>query len=374
MMTEKPAIRPVPKPGVLDIAAYVPGRTSVDGARTLHVLASNETPLGPSPRAVAAYRENGGHLEAYPDGSAYELRAAIGALYDLDPDRIVCGAGSDELLQLLGRAYLGAGDEAISTQHGFLMYRIITLGCGARPVIVDETELTADVDGILAAVSPRTRVVFLANPNNPTGTYLTADEVARLHAGLPGDCLLVIDAAYSEYVHASDYDNGLALARDAENVVMTRTFSKIYGLANLRVGWLYGAPHVADALHRIRGPFNLAGAAIAAGVAAIHDQDAVGRAVAHNDQWRPWLARELEALGLRVTPSIANFILVHFPDEGGPSAEEANAALMANGIVVRQMSAYGLPHALRITIGVEEANRAVVRTLAALTGGKAAAE
>src|ERR1051325_529766 len=255
--------RPQPRPGVLDIAPYVPGKSSAPGISKVFKLSSNETPLGPSERAVAAYREAGKHLEDYPDGSASALREAIGEAFGLDPARIVCGAGSDDLLNLLARAYLKDGDEAIHTTHGFLVYPIATLGAGAMPVVAPEKDFTADVDAILARVTERTKIVFLANPNNPTGTYIPFDEVKRLHAGLAKHVLLVIDAAYAEYVRRNDYESGIELVATSENVVMTRTFSKIYGLAALRLGWLYGPAHVVDAVNRIRGPFNVNAPSIA---------------------------------------------------------------------------------------------------------------
>src|SRR5579862_248228 len=265
------ATRPKPRPGVLDIAAYVPGKSSAPGVAKIFKLSSNETPLGPSPRAIAAYKAAADHLEDYPDGSASDLREAIGHAFGLDPERIVCGAGSDDLLHLLAYGYLADGDEAIHTVHGFLIYPIVTLGCGAKPIAVPEKNFTADVDGILAAVTANTKIVFLANPNNPTGTHVSFDEVKRLHRGLPPHVLLVLDAAYAEYVRSNDYESGIELVSTSENVVMCRTFSKIHGLAALRLGWMYGPAHVVDAVNRVRGPFNVNAPSIAAGVAAIGD-------------------------------------------------------------------------------------------------------
>ena len=355
--------RPQPRPGVLKIQAYVPGKSSAPGVAKIFKLSSNETPLGASPKAIAAYGAIGKHLEDYPDGASTELREAIGRAYGLDPGRIVCGAGSDDLLNLLARAYLQDGDEAIHTTHGFLVYPIATLGAGATPVVAEETEYTANVDAILAKVSPRTRMVFLANPNNPTGTYIPFDEVKRLHAGLPKHVLLVVDAAYAEYVRRNDYESGIELVATSENVVMTRTFSKIYGLAGLRLGWLYAPAHVADALNRIRGPFNVGAPSIAAGVAAIADAAHVEHARQHNEKWLAWTTEEIRKLGLTVTPSVGNFILIHFPDTKGKTAAEADALLTSRGVVMRAVRAYGLPHALRMTIGTEEANRLVVEGL-----------
>jgi histidinol-phosphate aminotransferase len=356
--------RPIPRPGVLTINPYVPGKSSAPGVARIHKLSSNETPLGPSPKAIEAYRDVAAHLEEYPDGAATKLREAIGHVFGLDPARIVCGAGSDDLLNLLARAYLRDGDEAIHTTHGFLVYPIATLGAGAVPIIAAERDHTADVDAILAAVTKRTRIVFLANPNNPTGTYVPFDEVKRLHRGLPAHTLLVIDAAYAEYVRRNDYETGIELVATSENVVMCRTFSKVHGLAALRLGWMYGPAHVVDVVNRIRGPFNVNAAAIYAGIAAIEDTAHVERSVAHNDRWLLWLTEEIAALGLRVTPSVANFVLIHFP-ETGHTAAEADKFLTARGLILRQVASYGLPHCLRMSVGTEEANRKVVAALAA---------
>jgi histidinol-phosphate aminotransferase len=364
--------RPIPRPGVLAIQPYVPGKSSAPGVARIHKLSSNETPLGPSPNAVAAYRGVAGHLQDYPDGAATALREAIGRAFGLDPARIVCGAGSDDLLNLLARAYLADGDEAIHTTHGFLVYPIATLGAGATPVVAAEKNHTADVDAILRAATDRTRIVFLANPNNPTGTYVPFDEVKRLHRGLPGRTLMVLDAAYAEYVRRNDYESGIELVATSENVVMCRTFSKIHGLAALRLGWMYGPAHVVDAVNRIRGPFNVNSAAIAAGIAAIEDIGHVERSAAHNDKWLAWLTEEIGKLGLSVTPSVANFILIHFP-RTGRTAAEADRFLTARGLILRQVGAYGLPHALRMSVGTEEANRLVVAALAEFLGRPAAA-
>src|SRR5215467_3234500 len=305
--------RPEPRSSVLEIQAYVPGRSTTPHATAVFKLSSNETPHGPSRQAVCAYQAAAEHLAEYPDGSAAALRAAIGRTYGLDPVRIVCGAGSDELLNLLAHAFLAPGDEAIHTTHGFLVYRIATLSAGGRPVVASESNYTADVDAILRVVTQRTKIVFLANPNNPTGTYLPFDHVKRLRQRLPPQVLLVLDAAYCEYVRCNDYESGIELVATGDNVVVCRTFSKIYGLAALRLGWLYGPAHVVDALNRIRGPFNVSQPAIAAGVAAITDVAHTETAAKHNARWLPWLAQEIGRLGLTVTPSVANFVLIHFP-------------------------------------------------------------
>ncbi len=364
--------RPTPRPGVMAIHPYVPGKSSAPGVAKVHKLSSNETPLGPSPRAVEAYQGVAGHLHDYPDGAAIDLREAIGNAFGLDPARIVCGFGSDDLLTLLARAYLSDGDEAIHTAHGFLVYPIATLSTGAKPVVAPEKNLTADVDAILSVVTERTKIVFLANPNNPTGTYLPFDEVKRLHRGLPPRVLLVLDAAYAEYVRRNDYESGIELVATSENVVMCRTFSKVHGLAALRLGWMYGPAHVVDSINRIRGPFNVNAPASAAGVAAMQDTGHVERSVAHNDKWLAWLTAEIGKLGLDVTPSVANFVLIHFPTTTGRTAAEADKVLTARGLILRQVGGYGLPNALRMSVGSEEANRLVVATLAELMGKPAA--
>ena len=353
--------RPQPKPGILEIAPYIPGKSSATGDK-IYKLSSNESPLGASPRAIRAYSDTVTRLDLYPDGSALQLRQAIATRHGLSPENIVCGAGSDELLQLLAHAYLQPGDEAIYSEFGFLVYPIAIQSNGATAVVAPEDHHTADVDAILARVTERTRVVFLANPNNPTGTYLSFSEVKRLQTGLPKSVLLVLDAAYAEYVRRNDYESGIELVATHENVVMTRTFSKIHGLAALRLGWAYCPGHVADVLNRVRGPFNVSAPAIAAGAAAIADQSFLEAAVQHNDTWLPWLTRELEACGLAVTPSAGNFLLVHFP-AGRKGAAVADAYLSEHGIVVRRMDAYRLPGALRITVGSEEANRRLVTVL-----------
>src|SRR5215510_372772 len=287
---------PAPRPGILEIAPYVAGEAKIAGIERPIRLASNESALGPSAKAIAAYRALAGEIHRYPDGSADELREALGRHHGLDPERIVCGAGSDELISLLLRCYAGPSDEVLYSRHGFLMYPINAMAAGATPIAAPERELTTDVDAVLARVTERTRIVFVANPNNPTGTYLGAGEMARLHAGLPRSVLLVIDAAYAEFVNRNDYEPGIALVNRAENVVMLRTFSKIYALAGLRLGWAYCPPAIADILNRVRGPFNVSAPALAAGVAAVEDTDALLRAQAHNERWLPWLSERLAGL------------------------------------------------------------------------------
>jgi histidinol-phosphate aminotransferase len=362
------ANRPQPRPGVLDIAPYIPGKSTAPGVDKVFKLSSNESPLGPSKKAVAAYNAAAQRLEDYPDGSVAELRAAIGRAFGLDPARIICGAGSDDLLNLLAHAYLRDGDEVIYSAHGFLMYPIYALGHGGKPIAVPEKNYTADVDAILAAVSARTRIVFIANPNNPTGTYVPFDEIKRLQQKLPPNVILVLDAAYAEYVQRNDYESGIELVATSENVVMCRTFSKIHGLAAVRLGWLYGPAQIVDALNRVRNPFNVNTPAMKAGIAAIEDGAHVEMSVAHNAKWLAWLTKQIGDLGLKVTPSVANFVLIHFPENKGQTAADADTFLTKRGLILRRVTGYGLPNALRLTVGTEEANRLVVKALAEFLG------
>jgi histidinol-phosphate aminotransferase len=359
------------RPGIMDIAAYVPGEHALPGEGPVHRMASNESAVGASPRAVEAYRALGGELHRYPDGAAKALRTALGREHGIEAERIVCGAGSDDVLQLLVRAYAGPGDEVLYTRHGFLVYPIAAQAVGATPIAAPERDLRADVDALLQAVTPHTRICFVANPNNPTGSYVTGVELNRLRAGLPDHVLLVIDAAYAEYVDRPDYESGLAMVRAHGNVVMTRTFSKIFGLAALRLGWAYCPPAVADVLNRIRGPFNVPAPAQAAGIAALADSAHIAAAKAHNDRWLPWFAQRMRALGLHPYPSVANFVLVKFPNEPRLNADSALAFLNARRILPRRVAAYGLPDCLRITIAEEAAVTACADALEAFVTGAA---
>src|SRR5271169_3803775 len=357
------ATGPVPRPGILDIAPYVGGDATIAGVERPIRLASNESALGPSPKAIAAYSALASEIHRYPEGSAEVLRQAIGQRHGLGPARIVCGAGSDELIALLLRCYAGPGDEVLYSRHGFLMYPIGALSVGATPVAAPERALTADVDALLAHVTPRTRIVFIANPNNPTGTYLGGGELARLHRGLPSSVVLAIDAAYAEFVNRNDYEAGAALVDQADNVVMLRTFSKIYALAGLRLGWAYCPPEIADILNRMRSPFNVNVPALAAGVAAVEDVAALVRAQTHNQRWLAWFSERLASLGIPLTPSVANFVLARFPDDPRKNADAVFAFLQSRGILTRKMGAYGLPRYLRITIGTGEEMERVAAVL-----------
>lgn len=356
-----------PRPGILAVAPYVGGESKAAGANRVIRLASNENPLGPSPLAVAAYEAEKSQLHRYPDGGASELRKAIAEAESLDVSRIVCGAGSDELIALLVRAYAGPGDEVLYSEHGFLMYAISAKTAGATAVAAPEANLTADVDGLLARVTDRTRLLFLANPNNPTGSYLSESALRRLHRGLPDHVLLVIDAAYAEYVAAPDYPQSAALVEGNDNVVMLRTFSKIHGLAALRLGWAYCPAHVVDVLNRVRGPFNVSQAAQAAGAAAVRDRDHVARSAAHNAKWLAWFSGAVERAGIEALPSVGNFVLLRFAG-GRAEAEAVLAATKRQGILLRGMAGYGLPDCLRVTIGTEEDMRATVEALGEALG------
>lgn len=358
-----------PKPWISGIAPYVPGKSAGADGRPLIKLSANENPLGTGARAREAFgaaQAAPDALSRYPDPGATLLREAIAAKYDLDPDRVICGNGSDELLHLAAGTYAGAGDEILYVRYGFAVYEIAARRVGATPVEADDKDYATDVDALLAAVTDKTRVVYLANPNNPTGTLATRDEVARLHAGLPKDVLFVIDQAYSEYLGADQDDGGLDLARTEPNVFVTRTFSKIHGLAAERIGWGYAAAEVIAALHRIRLPFNVTRAGQAAAVAALGDDDFVTLSRDHNAKWRAWLAGEIESLGnhgLWVVPSATNFLFVVF--EGDVDAETVYQRLMDAGYIVRWLPGQGLPNALRMTIGTEEETRGLAAAIRA---------
>jgi histidinol-phosphate aminotransferase len=351
-----------PRPGILDIVPYVPGNVDNKEQLPSAYLASNESALGASPAARAAYLQIADRLHRYPDGGSGRLRAAIAEAYSLDANRIVCGNGSERLIDLLARAYSGPGDEVLYSQYGFLMYPIAALAAGATPVTAPEKNYTADVDALLAAVTPRTRLLFIANPNNPTGTYISAAEMRRLRERLPERVILVIDSAYAEYVEDSAYSAGHELVNnDSANVVVLHTFSKIYGLAALRLGWAHCPTEIADVLNRIRGSFNITASAQAAGVAALQDLAHLAKVRGHNDRWRPWLEQALRGLGLAVLPSAGNFVLALFADP--ETARAAHRYLRERGVVLRPMDAYGLPEALRVTVGLEPENRACIEAL-----------
>lgn len=355
---------PRPIASIETLTPYKGGDSKLPGFDRPIKLASNENPLGASPAAVAAFQAAAGRLHLYPEGSARLLREALGQTYGLEADRIVCGSGSDELFQLLARAYLEPGDDIVQSEHAFLVYRLVAQTAGAAVHSAKDRAYTVDVDGLLAAVTPKTKMVFLANPNNPTGTYVPRGDVERLWRGLPPEVLLVIDAAYAEFVDAADYEAGIELARAAPNVLMTRTFSKIHGLAALRLGWAYGPAPVIEVLNRVRGPFNIGSPAQAAGVAALADTGFAAESARVNRDTRAKLAAGLDALGLEQVPSVANFILVRFPDQPGKTAAEIDQKLRAQGYIVRRMEAYGLVPFLRISVGTEAENSGFLTALA----------
>lgn len=352
-----------PRPGILDIKPYKPGAADAPGIANPVKLSSNENPMGCSPPARTAFEAASKNLNLYPDGGATRLRQALGKANNLDPDRIVCGTGSDELLQLLGRAYLAPGDKVVQSQYGFLVYRLVAMQSGAELISAPEQNYTTDVDAVLEAAGEDARIVFIANPNNPTGTYISHAEIRRLREGLPDNTLLVVDEAYAEYVDVPDYDTAFDLAREYDNVVVTRTFSKIHGLAALRLGWAYADASIIDVLNRVRGPFNVNLPAIEAGIAAINDTDFQTRSANHNRQGLAYMHQQLGGLGLDVTPSVGNFVLVHFPETDGKTATEADAFLTGRGLIVRPVAPYGLPNSLRITIGLDGDNRKIVEAL-----------
>ena len=351
---------PQPNDGVLDMPAYVGGREAVEGIASPHKLSANENPLGASPKALAAVQALS-DPSLYPDGHATQLREKLAEMNNIRAENIICGNGSDEILHLLAQAYLGHGDEVLHTSHAFLIYKLTSRASGATPIAVAEKQLTADVDALLAAVTAKTKMVFLANPNNPTGTMVSGDDLVRLHAGLPASTLLVIDGAYAEYIDPSVYPAAFDMVEAHNNVVTTRTFSKAYGLAALRLGWGYFPPAIADALNRVRGPFNINSAALAAGVAALDDAAHIEKSRAHNAQWRDWLVQQISGLGFATKGGQANFVLIEFADE--KTALAAEAFMSAQGVIPRDLVAYGLPHALRLSVGTEDGNRAALSAL-----------
>lgn len=359
-MSVHPTIQP--NPGILDIAPYVGGASQIDGANRTVKLSANENPFGPSPKAIEAYRALADHLHLYP-GTGAELRQAIADVHGLEAERIVCGAGSDEIISLLINGYVTEGDEVLYPEHGFTMFRLSTMAASGTPVAAPETDLTTNVDSLIERLNDRTKLVFVANPNNPTGTMVGQAELTRLADAMPSQALLVLDGAYAEYLSPEETDGAVDLVRGRENVVMTRTFSKIHGLAALRLGWCYAPQHVIDVLNRIRGPFNVTAAAQAAGEAAIRDLDYVEHCRITNEVWRDWLTKQISAR-FPVTPSLGNFILVHT----GADTDGVDAALKARGLIVRRTNEYGLTQHLRISIGDEAACRAVAEVV---TGYKA---
>ncbi|WP_425043384.1 histidinol-phosphate transaminase [Primorskyibacter sp. S87] len=344
-----------PQPGIMDIALYQGGAAHVKGVENVIKLSSNENPFGPSPKAIEAVRDSAATLHRYPSTDHGQLRAAIGEVHGLDPERIICGVGSDEIIAFLCQAYAGPGDEVLYTEHGFAMYRISAMAAGATPVQVKERERVTDVDALLAGCTERTRLVFIANPNNPTGTMISSSEVARLADGLPPTALLVLDGAYAEYVEG--FDGGVEIINSRSNVVMTRTFSKLYGLGGLRVGWGYGPHEVINVLNRIRGPFNLSSTALVAAEAAICDAEYVEKCRAENARLRVWLAEALAELGVPSDTSCTNFILARFASQD--EAEACDTFLQSRGLIVRRVAGYNLPNALRITIGDEDSCKRV---------------
>ncbi len=362
---------PQMKPWIADLAPYVPGKAKLGGRAIVAKLSSNENPFGPSPKAIAAMTEVLAGSGRYPDPASTELRQALAALHGIEPERIICGTGSDELLHLVAGAFAGQGDEILYVRYGFAVYDIAARRVGATPVVAPDADYGTDVDALLALVTPRTRVVFLANPNNPTGTLISAAEVRRLHAALPSDCVFALDCAYAEFAEG-EYEDGIALAQAHANVVSLRTFSKIYGLAAQRIGWAYAQPSLIEAMHRIRAPFNVPTTGQAGAVAALGDADWVEMTRSHTLEWRRWLAGEVAALGnkgLRAIPSAANFVLVEFPTDGPLTADKANDALMEDGIITRYLAVQDMPRCIRISIGTEAETRAAASSLRRFVGG-----
>jgi histidinol-phosphate aminotransferase len=360
--------RPVPKPGILDIAHYIPGKSKAEGIAKPVKMSANENPLGASPKAMEAFAAAAQRLADYPDGSAAALRAAIAAHYGLEPERLTFGCGSDEVFEDLCQIFLEPGDNVVQGQYGFAAYAIFARSCQAEVRFAPMPNLRLTAEAVLSLVDARTRIVFLDNPCNPTGTIMPFAEVKALHAALPPSVVLVLDGAYGEFADSPDYDEGFELARGAANIVVTKTFSKL-GLASARIGWGYAPADMIGALERIRQPFNLTIAGMEAAIAQLGDTEFIERSVALVKQWRPWVAQQLGGLGLEVLPSQANFVLARLPDVPGKTAKDAEAWLATRGYLVRYVANYGLPDCLRITIGLEEHNRAMVELLRAFVAG-----
>ncbi len=352
-----------PRPTIAGMVRYQPNLSSKKTDRIIR-LSANEGALGPSPKAIEALANIAKEIHHYPEEEPRELADVLGEKHSLDPQKMIFGCGSDELIMAICLAYIDPGDEAIYTEYGFLMYPMSIQIAGGVPISAPDSAYKASVDSILERVTDRTRIVFIANPNNPTGSYLSQSEVNRLHRELPDTVLLVIDAAYAEFVARNDYSDGSILADTSDNVVMLRTFSKLYAMAGLRLGWGYAPKHITDAMHVVKQPFGANRGAVAAAVAAIKDSEFFNRAVAHNQVWQPWTRIELESLGLHCLPSVTNFLMIKFPTKAGLSAFEAEAFLRDQGILTRGMAGYGAPEYLRLSIGTEQEMRIVIDTIA----------
>jgi histidinol-phosphate aminotransferase len=360
--TLAPAAAPTPKPGILDIAPYVGGKASIAGIAEPMKLSSNENALGAGEKAREAYAAALKNIHIYPDGRATKLRTAVADHHGLEPDRLIFGNGSDEVFALLNQTYLTAGDNIVCGQYGFLAYQISAKACEATVKQAPEPHYKCEVDALLAQVDDRTKIVYVSSPSNPTGSYNTAEEIRRLHAALAPHILLVIDEAYAEFVSEPDWETAFPLAREASNIIVTRTFSKIHGLGGLRIGFGYAPLAVAEAIDRIRLPFNVNSAGLDAAVAALSDEAHQTASRELVQTWRPRLTQAIKGFGFDVLPSVGNFVLVMFPTEG-LTAAAANDYLNSKGIIVRPVGGYGLPNALRITIGTEDQNRAVMDAL-----------
>ena len=359
---------PMPRPSILDIMPYKGGDGTLPGFENTIRLASNEGALGPSPKVIEVLNNSNLELHRYPDGGATMLREGIGKHFDHDPERIVCGAGSEQLISAICRAYAGPGDEVLISEHAFVWYSIVAKAVGATPVKAPEPNLYADVDALLSCVTGKTKILFLANPNNPTGTAIGACELKRLHAGLRDNILLVVDSAYAEFIEWTEYSTGADLVDAARNVIMTRTFSKLYALSALRIGWAYGTPEMIDTINRVRSPFNVNSAAQVAGLTALEDKEHNEKTRAHTTRWRTCLTHVMRELGYEVPDSLGNFILVRFPVEPGKTAQDADQYLRDKGIITRAQGSVGLPDCLRISIGTEPEMRAIMDAMEAFVG------
>ena len=362
-MTNKKSLPTVSKSTIMDIVPYKPGKSKISNGKEPIKLSSNESPFGVSKITREALIDATENQFRYPDGGCNLLRNKIAETHNINADKIVCGAGSDELISLICDAYANEGDEVLCSEYGFLMYPISAMKVGAKAVFAKETNLRTDINNIINAITDRTKIIFIANPNNPTGSYISNEEMTYLQNNIPSNIVLVIDSAYAEYVNKEDYGCGIKLVESSQNTVMTRTFSKIYGLGGIRLGWAYCPDNIADVLNRVRGPFNVSNIAQKAGIAALSDVDFINKSIEHNIKWIDIMTNELGSLGLKIHPSVANFILVEFPAQTKFNSENANKFLLERNIIGREMSAYKLPEYMRFTIGTERENNLLISAL-----------
>ncbi len=342
-----------PKRGIDTINLYTGGVSKISGLENIIKLSSNESPFGPSAKVAEAYKKSSNKLSRYPELTAESLQTIIAKKHNLNPDQIICGTGSDEILIFTVLTFCSPGDEVIHAEHGFEMYPIMTKYAGAESILASEIDYKINIESVVNKITDSTKIIFIANPNNPTSTYLNRKELRSLLNLVPKRIVVVIDAAYAEFVDAQDYDKSFDLANEFENVLITRTFSKAYSLAGLRLGWGYGSKNLIDLLKKIRPPFNLPPGAIAAGIAALDDDQHLQKVVDHNSSVKSWFIKELNQLGFKAFETQTNFVFVIIPEKGKQNAGNVNNFLLSRGIAVRYLLSYGLKNAIRITLGTK---------------------